>query len=203
MRTRQGRQRLGTIEDQRVPQAPQVVDAVEPAGLDELKFSFGEQMAVDPLDAGDIGKIASYLAKYVVKSAGNTGALDHRLREGEIGHIDLPEHLLMTVATAWRLGGEPDFGRLRRWAHALGYTGHLLTKSQRFSTTFGQLRAVRSQWRSERDGEHPPVAALPWSFEGMGFKCAIDAALASCYVQVRAEERQAAGSERYCRDGTL
>ncbi|MGH3430434.1 MAG: replication initiator, partial [Mycobacteriales bacterium] len=35
------------------------------------------------------------------------------------------------------------YQRLRRWAHVVGYGGHFLTKSQRYSTTFTALRNAR------------------------------------------------------------
>lgn len=103
---------------------------------------FGEQVRVDPLAPGDVKGIASYLAKYLTKEASGNGALDHRLREGEVEYLDLPDHLCKIVETAWSLGADPDLGRLRRWAPALGYTGHLMTKSRRYSTTFLRFRAA-------------------------------------------------------------
>ena len=39
---------------------------------------------------------------------------------------------------------------LARHAHRLGYGGHFLTKSRRYSTTFGALRDARVQWREAR-----------------------------------------------------
>lgn len=52
-----------------------------------LRFSFGEQLKVDALVPGALRGVASYLAKYVTKSATANGALDHRLRDGEIEHL--------------------------------------------------------------------------------------------------------------------
>ena len=112
-----------------------------------LRFVFGEQVKVDPLAPGEVKGIASYLAKYLTKEASGNGALDHRLREGEIEYLKLSNHLRKIVETAWSLGADPELGRLRRWAHALGYTGHLMTKSRRYSTTFLRLRAARQEWR--------------------------------------------------------
>jgi hypothetical protein len=48
------------------------------------------------------------------------------------------------IATAWQLGRA---GRCRAWAHMLGYGGQFLTKSRRYSVTFGQLRAARTDHR--------------------------------------------------------
>ena len=52
--------------------------------------------------------------------------------------------------------GDPRF---RAWAHMLGYGGHFLTKSRRYSVTFGQLRAARTDYR--RTQRHPTANATP------------------------------------------
>ena len=59
------------------------------------------------------------------------------------------------VATAWSLGAVPELASLglRRHAHHLGYSGHFLTKSRGYSTTFGALRDARAAWHRQRDGE--------------------------------------------------
>jgi len=51
------------------------------------------------------------------------------------------------------LGGHMSYEdlNLRRWAHMLGFRGHFLTKSQRFSTTFRAMRADRRLWRLRED----------------------------------------------------
>ena len=45
----------------------------------------------------------------------------------------------------------PDYQKLRRWAHMLGFGGHFLTKARRYSVTFGALRSVRIFYRRNRD----------------------------------------------------
>jgi hypothetical protein len=57
------------------------------------------------------------------------------------------------IETAWELGGLDAYEalNLRRWAHMLGFRGHFLTKSQRFSTTFRAVRADRRLWRLRAD----------------------------------------------------
>ncbi|QGK71207.1 replication initiation protein [Allosaccharopolyspora coralli] len=42
-----------------------------------------------------------------------------------------------------------DALNLRRWAHMLAFRGHFLSKSREYSTTFGELRDARSQFRHE------------------------------------------------------
>jgi len=74
----------------------------------------------------------------------------------------------------------------------LGYGGHFLTKSRRYSVTFGQLRAARTDNRraarppdADRDAWGRPldetvVLVLPviWTCEGIGRPITVDAALA-------------------------
>jgi len=50
------------------------------------------------------------------------------------------------VATCWLLAHwYPDL-RLAPWSHRLGYGGHWLTKSRRYSTTLTKLRHARVLW---------------------------------------------------------
>ncbi len=51
-------------------------------------------------------------------------------------------------------------GRLRKWAHMLGYGGHFLSKSRAYSVTFGQLRAARRD--HQRAQRHPDGERDPW-----------------------------------------
>ena len=75
----------------------------------------------------------------------------------------------------------------------LGYGGHFLTKSRRYSVTFGQLRAARTDHRRAQrhpDGERDPwgrpldetvVLVLPtiWTYAGTGYTTAPAAELAA------------------------
>jgi hypothetical protein len=157
------------------------------------RLVFGEQVRVELLSAGEVRGVASYLAKYLTKEASGTGVLDHRLREGELEYLELPGHLRRIVETAWRLGAEPGQDRLRRFAHALGYTGHVMTKSRRYSTTFRQLRLARLAWRLAATDEPSIGRELQWSYVGSGFRRPIEAILASTV----AEDRRRARTERW------
>jgi Replication initiator protein, pSAM2 len=88
----------------------------------------------------------------------------------------------------------------------LGYRGHFLTRSRRYSTTFRELRGARRSWsnvrrygpaaRLDRDGRLLPpdgveaVASL--MYEGMGYTTAGDAWLAWSMDQDAREQRRAA-----------
>ena len=72
------------------------------------------------------------------------------------------------ITTAWQLGGgghPPARTRLCKWAHMLGYGGHFLTKSRRYSVTFGQLRRARAEHRKHQ--RHPTANTTrgdaPWT----------------------------------------
>jgi hypothetical protein len=99
---------------------------------------FGSECEVTVLDTSTrAAKVARYVSKYVAKSSDTSGVLDRPVRPGDI---------------ARRLGGRSELAsmKLRTWTHQLGYRGHVLTKSRRYSTTFKALGAVRVAWRVAR-----------------------------------------------------
>ncbi|MHB1988131.1 MAG: replication initiator [Acidimicrobiales bacterium] len=172
---------------------------VESGGVSRV-FSFGEQLSTESLDHEKGSKLAGYLSKYLVKEASGTGALDHRLREGEIELLQVTDHVRRMLETAWALGADPEHEGLRRWAHSLGFTGHLMTKSRRYSTTFIRLRAIRQAWRIEQQGEdveEQPSSDLVWVFTGAGYRKEIDAILARTYAQGRMASRREYWAERH------
>lgn len=108
--------------------------------------------------------VAAYIAKYATKSTDGLGQLDHKLRPGDFATLNLPAHLARMVTTAWELGARPELAhlRLRDWAHTLGFRGHWLTKSRRYSTTFAALRTARAAWTGQQQGTvaRPPGATV-------------------------------------------
>ncbi len=63
--------------------------------------------------------------------------------------LQLPEvtdHARQMMRTSWQLAKHSELAdrNLRRWAHMLGFGGHFLTKSRRYSTTFGHVREARA-----------------------------------------------------------
>jgi hypothetical protein len=120
--------------------------------------------------------VANYIAKYTTKTLSVPGLPSMRLRrEADIAALRCPAHYRRMITTAWQLGN-----RYRAWAHMLGYGGHFLTKSRRYSVTFGQLRAARTEHRraarppdADRDAWNRPldetvVLVLPtiWTYGG-------------------------------------
>ena len=168
--------------------AARKVTAPLPGRDPERRMAWGEQVDAAVVTEAENGRRrAAYLAKYATKGSDEHGVLDHRLRSGTPRDGRLPDHLRILVDTAWELGdqGSEDL-RLHRWAHTCGFRGHFLTKSRRYWTTFGALRAERQRWRisQRRDSqpEEPPepdeVEIREWSFEGAGYRTAGDICLA-------------------------
>jgi hypothetical protein len=157
-------------------------------------------------DKLNVGAVGNYIAKYATKTLTAPGVPDKRLRSAaDLTGLRCSRHHRQMIETAWKLGGgktAPANTRLCKWAHMLGYGGHFLTKSRRYSTTFGHLRRARSEHRKAQrhpDGERDPWGRLldetvilvlrTWSFAGTGHatNAGKELALASA---ARARERQ-------------
>ena len=98
--------------------------------------------------------MANYIAKYATKTLTAPGVPAQRLRHlVDIEHLRCSAHYQQMITTAWQLGGKRQTGdpRFRQWAHMLGYGGHFLTKSRRYSVTFGQLRKARTDHRRQQN----------------------------------------------------
>jgi len=57
----------------------------------------------------------------------------------------------LVAAAAMSLSERPGLRDLGRWVHMLGFRGHFVTKSRRYSTTLGELRATRAAYRARQD----------------------------------------------------
>ncbi|WP_367669448.1 replication initiator [Streptomyces sp. DT2A-34] len=146
------------------------------------RLGWGTQFDVLPIrslpdgDGPSGNAVAGYVAKYVTKGAADTAAgLDYRVTSLEdIRAAVVNSHVRALMGTCWRLGGlaELEHLRLRPWAHALGYRGHILTKSRRYSTTYGALREERAD---HRRGDTKPtdgpdmVTESAWRYVGSGY----------------------------------
>lgn len=115
------------------------------------------------------------MAKYVTKEAADTAAgLDHPVSGLEdIRTARLSCHVRALMGTCWRLGGLPELEhlRLRAWAHTLGYRGHILTKSRRYSTTYAALRVERADHQRTGVGAMGvphAVTDAAWRYVGSG-----------------------------------
>lgn len=175
-------------------------------------IAWGDQLDVRPIHTtGDITdeKVAGYLAKYATKSTEAAGHLSRRLTRESIDLYADPQgsHVERLIHACWFLGGyvpglrlahqtERPYGRLRRWAHMLGFGGHFLTKSRRYSVTFRILRDNRVIWRRTTDwdvhDQETTVLVAALTYAGAGWLSLGDQLLANS-AAAQARERQRVG----------
>jgi hypothetical protein len=120
--------------------------------------------------------------------------------------LQLCQHHKYCFACAMRkLTAERDepspYLRLRRWAHMLGFGGHFLTKSRRYSITFALLRNQRVEFRRTQAagpeqtdvGETPTTLVVNFlQFVGAGWRTPADAMLATTSAAMAREHQNAA-----------
>jgi hypothetical protein len=168
---------------------------------------WGSQVDAQVLDRTDglrAQKVAQYVAKYATKSSAESGALDCRIISEEDLARSLSSHVRRMAEVAWSLGADERFAHvhLRRHAHSLGYGGHFLSKSRRYSTSFRALKAGRAAWRSrQRNGvattDHSVEAR--WRAVGIGWASPGEAMFAGFQQRQRAAEIRLANEEWYGR----
>jgi hypothetical protein len=131
-------------------------DQVEPRPIRHDQTGTGRKLSVSA--------VGNYLAKYATKALDAPGVPDRPLRSrADIDALGCSRHYRQMITTAWQLGGGkqwPARSRLCKWAHMLGYGGHFLTKSRRYSVTFGQLRRARLEHRQRQ--HHSTGPRDPW-----------------------------------------
>jgi hypothetical protein len=107
--------------------------------------------------------VANYIAKYATKTLDAPGLPARPLNlRGQIDDLHCSTHYKRMMHAAWQLASTHAVGdpRIRRAAHALGWGGHFLTKSRRYSVTFSQLRRARLEHRKAQ--RHPDGERDPW-----------------------------------------
>jgi hypothetical protein len=143
--------------------------------------------------------VAAYLAKYLTKSTEDFGLDGHGKVHSatDARYLGASDHAVRIIETAEQLaaGAGEHYERLADRYGTLGYRGHVLTKTRRYSTTFGALRRARSDWRQHRrpagvDPSEPDVdedqagdeaeivVERNWRFVGSGYLDADEAAKA-------------------------
>jgi len=154
--------------------------------------------------------VANYIAKYATKTISAPGLPGGPVRSAEdIEALACNQHYKQLIATAWELGKEPASAQLalNRWTHTLGYRGHFLTKSRRYSVTFTTLRRARMDYRRAQrhpGGELDPwdrpfddrivLTVSTWEYAGTGHANTAERALALA-AAARARERERIGRE--------
>ncbi|MFI5804593.1 replication initiator [Streptomyces sp. NPDC051561] len=136
---------------------------------------WGNQMDVHSIEKGDGydgAAVASYVAKYVTKSVSGVGGVDHAVKSAEeLELLPVTPHVRALMAACQRLGSAPGLEALRlsEWAHALGYRGHVLTKSRGYSTTYKALRKAREDFRNPSNEEVASESYASWRYVGSGY----------------------------------
>jgi hypothetical protein len=169
-------------------------------------IGWGEQVktkVITVAGAGEVtdSQVAGYLAKYATKATEVTGHSSARLTDQTVNVFADPDgsHTERLVEACWILGQPAEWRRLRRWAHMLGFGGHFLTKSRRYSITFGLLRSNRVVFRRTQSSGPETVApqAEPTTlivnfleFVGAGWQTPADAMLANTSAAMAREHQQ-------------
>ena len=179
--------------------------------------------------------VAAYIAKYATKAADDFGLAPHRLQpDADLAALPVSAHIRRLLATAIKIGsaaagtvqllgddadalGDDHTDNaaviaaaktwlpITRWLHMLAFRGHFATKSRRYSTTLGRLRAERRTWRRSHDpnrwpanteddaqGESTLVIVRQWTLDGAGWLTNGDAALAASAAARAREHRDLA-----------
>jgi hypothetical protein len=148
------------------------------------------------------------LAKYATKSTEQAGGVLHRVTEHQIDALPVREHVRAYMREAFHLHADPALAdrRLGPCAHALGYRGHCVTKSRRYSTTFKALHEARERHIHEqilarsRDAAQRAIAGATeriarFRYVGQGHITAADALLAASAAARAREARRLAREE--------
>jgi hypothetical protein len=170
-----------------ITQALRTVRVSTPAAvsLPARTIGWGREHDIRPITAtGELTdtKVARYVAKYATKAAECTGTLDRRITPADrLTALPVTGHARRLIAECLRLGQLPELAdlRLAAWAHMLGFRGHFSTKSRRYSTTLGALRAARADHQRQdaiAAGLLPDLTTVPgtvlvvgqWHFAGRG-----------------------------------
>jgi hypothetical protein len=154
------------------------------AGDDELfELRFGEQLQTRVLagaqDGRELnpGQVAAYVAKYSCK-ASHEQIITRDTNPDHWRDRGIPEQLVQMAAATLRRAERPELRGLGRWVHMLGFHGHFVTKSRSYSTTLGELRAVRAAYRAHQDespdnaevnNDGSTVVLSVWQYIGSGY----------------------------------
>jgi hypothetical protein len=146
-------------------------------------FRWGTQLDVRRITLdGELTEqaVAAYIAKYATKAAECVGTLDRRIQPlDNLDALPVRDHARQLIAACLRLGSHPGLAdlRLTHWAHMLGFRGHFSTKSRRYSTTLGALRAAREEHMRTEEittgrlplfEEDTVLVIAHWAYAGQG-----------------------------------
>jgi hypothetical protein len=161
-------------------------------------------------------QIAAYLAKYLTKATEDFGFSSKVFSAKHAAKLGASPHVIRLIETAEHVHavGGKDYERLSANYESLGYRGHPMTKSHKYSVTFGQIRRARRIHRARPAGLDPDADIrhlvdadldedLPdgfervgaWEFAGLGYLglyTAAEAVESAIRARVREQTRTAA-----------
>jgi hypothetical protein len=200
---------VGLLEDA-IRETVDAVSAPLPEELGGGRVRWGDELHIRAIGNGVArGEVAGYLAKYATKSTEQAGGILHRITEHQVDTLPVRDHIRAYLRESFALHACPALTdrRFGACAHALGYRGHCLTKSRRYSTTFKALREAREQHVHQqilsrsRDGAQRAIAGAieriaSFRYVGRGHLTAADALLAESAAARAREQRRIAHEER-------
>ncbi len=190
------------------------VQTPDSATVGSRRLGWGAQVDVEPIastaapgaDGWQDCHVAGYVAKYATKGTRLTEGSDHPIRSAEhIEALPITEHHKQLMRTVWHLGGLVEFEELnlRKWTHMLGFRGHFLTKSRRYSTTFTAIRRTRAEYRLDQEREalglldHGELHVInDWAMTGIGYRSAAERQLATVFAELHLAGRHLQGQDR-------
>ena len=149
-------------------------------------------------------QVAAYTAKYLTKTTDEFGLPTQVLSAAHAARTGASPHAVRLVETAEWLAtnGGKTYERLLRRLSTLGYRGHPMTKSRKYSVTFGQIRRARRVHRTspgldpeadirellDADDDLPQgfERVSTWQFAGIGY---LDLPTAAAAVDKAARSR--------------
>jgi hypothetical protein len=170
------------------------------AQVDTRLVKRGNDVGADELtDAA----VAAYIAKYATKSVEDIGSSP----EDQGDHFRRIKSAALEIArrsSSRTAGGSNAYRLLPKWVGMLGFRGHFMSKSRRYSVTLGYLRNERRQFRrrqglslsgalSSADLSHVATSAT-WKFAGTGWLSAGDAELAAMAATQALSDRSSASA---------
>jgi hypothetical protein len=172
-------------------------------GGELVTLRFGPQTDVQPLrfapGEDDDRRVASYLAKYVTKSVAEFGLSPRRISPRAVPRLDVRPHVREILRTLLTLADSPGPPEMVKWLHTLGYRGHITTKTRAYSTTMGELRAHRAEWRTMDAGGEATASEASWRFIQVGHRNEGERLLALTADAAARTSRLAAREELACR----
>jgi hypothetical protein len=122
------------------------------------------------------GQVAAYVAKYSCK-ASHEQITTRDTNPDRWRDRGIPEQLVQ-MAYAALLTERPGLRDLGQWVHMLGFRGHFVTKSRRYSTNLSELRAARAAYRAHQNepsddadvnDDDSTIVLCIWQYLGSGY----------------------------------